>query len=62
MSKKPPTSAFGRLSRLGGLSSRVSTSYLGQRIAGVFQDEEQRKDVLRKLHIENAQRVVETMG
>jgi predicted unusual protein kinase regulating ubiquinone biosynthesis (AarF/ABC1/UbiB family) len=59
---KPPTSPVSRIARLGGLTSRISGSYLGQRIAGVFQDEETRESALRKLHLENAERVVETMG
>lgn len=59
---RPPKSKLSRLARLGGLSSRVSSSYLGQRIKGAFQDEETRKDALNRLHVENAERVVATMG
>lgn len=40
----------------------MSSSYLGQRIKGAFQDEETRKKALKKLHVENAERVVATMG
>jgi predicted unusual protein kinase regulating ubiquinone biosynthesis (AarF/ABC1/UbiB family) len=58
---KPP-SRFGRLASLGGLTSRVSSSYLGQRLVGAFQDEESRAAALRKLHIENAEKVAQTMG
>ena len=50
------------MARLGGLTSRVSGSYLGQRIKGVFQDSDTRRDALHKLHLENAERVVDTMG
>ena len=57
-----PPSKIGRIARLGGLTSRVSGSYLGQRILGAFQDEETREASLRKLHLENAEKVVETMG
>lgn len=61
--KKPGTgSRLGRVARLGGLTSRVSGSYMGQRVIGVFQDEETRKKALAKLHLSNAERVVETMG
>ena len=60
MAKKP--SKAGRIARLGGLTSRVSGSYLGQRIKGAFQDEEGRSKALRRLHLENAERMVETMG
>jgi predicted unusual protein kinase regulating ubiquinone biosynthesis (AarF/ABC1/UbiB family) len=35
---------------------------MGQRVLNVFQDEETRKRALRRLHLENAERVVETMG
>ena len=59
---RPPKSKLSRLARLGGLSSRVSSSYLGQRIKGAFQDEETRKKALNRLHVENAERVVATMG
>lgn len=62
MASKPTSSRFGRLARLGGLTSRVSSSYLGQRVKGVFQDADTRRDALEKLHLENAERVVETMG
>jgi len=60
--KKLPTSRLGRIARLGGLSSRVSGSYLGQRISGLFQDEATRKQAMHTLHIENAERVVDTMS
>jgi len=62
MSPKPPKSRINRLAKLGGLTSRVSGSYLGQRIKGVFQDANTRKDALHKLHLQNAERVVDTMG
>ena len=62
MARKPPASRFGRIARLGGLTSRVSGSYLGQRIKGAFQDSDTRRDALHKLHLENAERVVDTMG
>ncbi len=61
--KKPGTgSRLGRVARLGGLTSRVSGSYMGQRVIGAFQDEETRKRALRRLHLQNAEKVVETMG
>ena len=62
MAKKTPTSRWGRMARLGGLTTRVTASYVGNRIAGAFQDEEQRKETRRKTHIENAERIAETMG
>lgn len=62
MPKKPPTGRLGRMARLGGLTSRVGSSYLGQRVKGAFQDEDRRRRALQKLHIENAEKVVETMS
>ena len=59
---KQPTSRLGRLARLSGLTSKVGSSYLGQRVASVFQDDDTRKDAMRRLHITNAERVAETMG
>ena len=55
-------SRLRRMARLGGLSSRVGSSYLGQRVKGVFQDEELRQRAVDKLHIENAERIAQTMG
>lgn len=55
-------SRLGRLATLGGLTSRVSSSYLGQRIKGAFQTEEESKAALEALHIENASRVADTMS
>ncbi len=62
MAKRPPRSKLGRLARLSGLTSRVGSSYLGQRMVGVFQDEEIRHRALSRLHLQNAERVVDTMG
>jgi predicted unusual protein kinase regulating ubiquinone biosynthesis (AarF/ABC1/UbiB family) len=62
MSEQSGGSRLGRLARLGGLTSKVSGSYLGQRIKGAFQDGEVRDKAMRALHLENAERVVETMG
>lgn len=62
MAKKPSHSTMGRLARLGGLTGRVSSSYLGQRIKGAFQDEQTRNQALQRLHLDNAERVVNTMG
>jgi predicted unusual protein kinase regulating ubiquinone biosynthesis (AarF/ABC1/UbiB family) len=58
----PPTSRLVRLGRLGSLGSRVSGSYLARRVMGSLQDEEARHAALGKLHIENAERIVETMS
>jgi predicted unusual protein kinase regulating ubiquinone biosynthesis (AarF/ABC1/UbiB family) len=58
--KKP--SRLRRVARLGGLTSRVGSTYLGQKVKGVFQDEELRKRALDKLHVENAETIARTMG
>ena len=65
MAKKPPKSRIsgvGRLARLGTLTSKVSGSYLGQRIRGTFQAEDARKESVRKTHLANAERLANTMG
>ena len=62
MAKKTPTSRWGRVARLGGLTTRVTASYVGNRIAGAFKDEEGRKEARKKAHIQNAERIAETMG
>lgn len=59
---KSPKGALGRLASLGGLTGRVTSSYVGQRLAGAFQDADHRRDTLDRLHLRNAERVVETVG
>lgn len=59
---KAPTTRLGRLARLGGLTSRVGSSYLGQQVRAVFADDEGRADALRQAHIDNARRVAATMA
>lgn len=53
---------FSRLSKLGALTTKVSTSYLGQAVAGLFQDDDTRKERLDKIHLENAERIVKDLG
>lgn len=53
---------LSRLSRLGALTTRVSGSYLGQAISGLFQDEEARKRSLEQTHLANAERIVRDLG
>ncbi|MBM4389889.1 MAG: AarF/ABC1/UbiB kinase family protein [Deltaproteobacteria bacterium] len=55
-------SKLGRIAKLGTLTTRVSGSYLGQQVAGLFQGEESRKSSMRKLHLENAERIVDNLG
>jgi len=55
----------GRLSRflkLGGLTSKVGASYLGQKIKGAFVSDETRATSLVRANVRNAQRIVKTLG
>lgn len=61
-SRDIPTSRLGRFARLSGLSTAVSSSYLGQRVKGMFQDEDSRARSLLETHTRNAARMVETLG
>ena len=60
--KKHITGRGGRFFKLGGLSARVATSYLGERIKGAFLSEEKVRESLVKTNIVNATRVVEAFG
>ena len=53
---------WSRISRLGTLTTRISSSYVGQRIRGAFQDDEDRSESLHRLHIDNAGRIVDAMS
>ena len=53
---------WGRIAKLTELSAKVSSSYLGQRVAGVFQKEQEREESLQSTHLKNAERIVDTMG
>jgi len=59
MAKK---SRWGRIAKLTELSAKVSSSYLGQRVASVFQKDEDRESTLQETHLRNAERIVDTMG
>lgn len=56
------TSRLRRVARLGGLSSRVGSSFLGQRVRGIFQDEALRREAMDRLYVENAEKIARTMG
>lgn len=62
MAYTPPPSKLSRLARIGRLTSRVGGSYLGQKVKGVFQQEEARQRDTRKMQVEGAQRVAQAMG
>ena len=53
---------ISRLAKLSGLTSKVSSTYIAQRIKGVFQSEERNEEEVQRLNIENADRIVEAMG
>lgn len=55
-------SKLSRLAQLGALSTRVSTSYLGQRVAGIFQGDDARRASLERTHNDNAERIVANLG
>jgi predicted unusual protein kinase regulating ubiquinone biosynthesis (AarF/ABC1/UbiB family) len=57
---RPKSSRLGRLARLGGLTTRVGSSYVGQRLKEAFTEADAR--VRQRLHQENAERIVETLG
>jgi predicted unusual protein kinase regulating ubiquinone biosynthesis (AarF/ABC1/UbiB family) len=60
--RSSPTDKISRLARLGRLTSRVTGSYVGQKVADVFRNEEDRHRALERLHIDNARQIVETVG
>jgi predicted unusual protein kinase regulating ubiquinone biosynthesis (AarF/ABC1/UbiB family) len=55
-------SKLSRLAQLGALTTRVSSSYLGQKVTGMFQGEDARKASLDRAHQENAERIVANLG
>lgn len=55
-------STLSRLAKLGTLTTKVGASYLTQRVAGVFQDEDSRKAALERIHAANAERIVGSLG
>jgi predicted unusual protein kinase regulating ubiquinone biosynthesis (AarF/ABC1/UbiB family) len=57
---RPKPSRWGRLAQLGQLTTRVGSSYVGQRLKEAFSEVD--AQVRERLHRENADRVVETLG
>ena len=55
-------SKLSRMAQLGALTTRVSSSYLGNKMAGIFQGEDARKASLDRTHQENAERIVANLG
>jgi predicted unusual protein kinase regulating ubiquinone biosynthesis (AarF/ABC1/UbiB family) len=59
---KPPKSRLARVASLGAMTGRVGASYVGRRLRGVVEGAELRERTLKRLHLENAEQVVETVG
>lgn len=55
-------SKLSRLAKLGTMTTGVASSYLGQRIGSLFQDDEGKKESLARAHNENAERIVQSLG
>lgn len=55
------TRKIGRLAKLGALSSKVSGSYLSQKIRSSLQSKEVEERDLQNTHLENAERIVDVM-
>ncbi|MEZ4237647.1 MAG: AarF/ABC1/UbiB kinase family protein [Myxococcota bacterium] len=55
-------SRLKRLATLGGLTSKVTTSYLGARVRDAFLDDERRKKALDRLHLQNAEQITATLS
>jgi predicted unusual protein kinase regulating ubiquinone biosynthesis (AarF/ABC1/UbiB family) len=51
-------SRFSRLAKLGSLTSKVTSSYLGNKVKDAFRNEEMRKKAKEKLQIDNAREIV----
>ncbi|MCO4770946.1 MAG: AarF/ABC1/UbiB kinase family protein, partial [Deltaproteobacteria bacterium] len=58
----PPKSKLSRMARLGGLASRVGSSYVGNKLKSVVQNSDTRKRAMERLHLDNAERIVATVG
>jgi predicted unusual protein kinase regulating ubiquinone biosynthesis (AarF/ABC1/UbiB family) len=53
---------FDRLARLGSLTGKVTSSYLGNKLRETFTSGELREKAREKLHIDNAREIVETVS
>ncbi|MBN1606819.1 MAG: AarF/ABC1/UbiB kinase family protein [Polyangiaceae bacterium] len=61
-SRAPSTSAGTRFLKLGALTSRLGSSYVGHKVRGALSDAEARARDLAQTHARNALRVVSTLG
>lgn len=55
-------SRWKRLATLGGLTGKVTSSYLGNRVRDVLRDEDARRQARERLHLESAEQVAETLS
>ena len=51
-----------RLAKLGSLTGRVTTSYVADKVRDTFRGKDLRERAKRRLHIDNAREIVETVG
>lgn len=55
-------SRWKRLATLGGLTSKVTSSYLGAKVRDALLDDDARRAARNKLHVENAAEIAETLS
>ena len=55
-------SKLGRLARLGGLTTRLSSGYLGQRVREAFADDATRQRLRDRFQLDSAAQMVDTLG
>ncbi len=55
-------SRWSRLATLTNLTSKVSASYLGNKVREAFLDDTQKKEARDKLHVENAEEIAQTLS
>lgn len=55
-------SRWSRLATLGNLTSKVSASYLGNKVREAFLDDSAKKEARDKLHVENAEHIADTLS
>ena len=59
---KPTSSRFARFARMSGLTAGVTARHLGQKMAGVFQNDEQKKSGEKAAQQKSAAQITRTLG
>ena len=59
---KPTSSRFARFARMSGLTAGVTARHLGQKMAGVFQNDEQKKSGEKAAQQKSAAQITKTLG